>query len=408
MDNIIIWGACEKSEQILDRLSECDAVNIVAFGDNDIKKQGTIFKKRRVLGVDEIRIMENIDYILVSPITHEQEVQNELSNILSIPIYNMKVFAVRGSIDISGCCNAKCKWCATGVMNRHGECSKNENVSIDQFIKIYSHLRESHLLFPFNELLLYNWGEPFLNCDYIKIIKYLHYNKQIFSVSTNASVLQYASNEMIYKYCKTITFSMSGFSQSSYDKIHGFNFKKIKENVCKILKNARDYGFEGEAVLSYHVYKFNIDEIKEAKMYAESIGASFTPIYAYLASYQLMKEYLMGELDGFVRQEAERELLLRHVENLLSGCPSNYACPLKDMISINAEGNVELCCCCDKTVSDYDWGSVFLIRSYKEWKKLRENMLGCSTCEQCRNLGIAYWQCNNPLYLEEKARGEIQ
>ncbi|GBF34170.1 hypothetical protein DCCM_3282 [Desulfocucumis palustris] len=42
-----------------------------------------------------------------------------------------------------------------------------------------------------------------------------------------------------------IIFSMPGFSQESYDKIHGFNFEKIKDNIIKMSRNFRENGFTG-------------------------------------------------------------------------------------------------------------------------------------------------------------------
>lgn len=397
--NIIIWGTAAKGERTIKIISEYDEFKVIAFGDNDEKRIGNFFCGKIIYGIVDVNKIEDLDCIIIAS-SYCDEIYTQLRAILTVPIYKdvWELLGRRASIDISGWCNAKCKWCATGTKNRNNICTERKIMSFEKFKKIYVHLINKSILYKCNELLLYSWGEPFLNCDIFKIMEYLSRVEQTFSLSTNASTITLISEGNIYKTCKTIVFSMSGFSQESYNKIHGFSFEIIKENIAKCVVNMRKHGFSGRAILSYHVYQFNVDEIPLAEKYAQSLGLVFEPVYAYFASYGLTKQYLQNALSNEQLEEANKELLLSHVDMLIHERPQNYQCAVKNMISINVAGNIELCCCCDNSVENYEWGSVLNINDYFEWQAMRIKMLKCHTCQECRNLGIDYWFFNNPRY----------
>lgn len=60
---------------------------------------------------------------------------------------------------------------------------------------------------------------------------------------------------------------MPGFSQESYDKIHGFNFEKIKENIKKYANDMELAGVKDKMWVAYHMYQFNLDEIYDAYVF---------------------------------------------------------------------------------------------------------------------------------------------
>ncbi|MGG7153449.1 radical SAM protein [Clostridium neonatale] len=396
--NILIWGASVKGKETYEILCQSLSLKILAFGDNDINKHNRKFCGKRIINAEDLDTLEGLDLIIIASVS-SSEIKKKLKCIVDVPIYeNVYEFInIRASIDISGWCNAHCKWCATGIKNNQ-RCIEEKYMSFEKFKEIYNHLIDSSIIFNDNELLLYSWGEPYLNPDCLKIYEYLSQQGQVFSISTNASVLKLALNAYTYKKCKTITFSMSGFYQKSYGKIHGFNVEKIKKNIVNFVNNIRKCGFCGEFLLSYHVYQFNQDEIVEAKKFADSLNMKFIPVYALFASYEMAYKYLMNTLQYDILKEAGKDMILFYLEELLKKRPANYSCLLENMISINTDGNIELCCCSDDSVKDYEWGSVLNIKSVNEWKILRKRMLRCSTCKECEELGIGYWCCNSKMY----------
>ncbi len=399
---IVIWGAGKIGEQTFQQVKQYNMMDVVAFGDNDVEKHNSYCCGKKVYGISQIKDMgENIDGVIIASV-HYEEIYTQIKDALKVPVYkNIGVFlGRRASIEISGWCNAKCKWCATGIKNRSHICVDRKYMTFEKFKIIYEHLINSSIFHQFNELLLYSWGEPFLNPDCMKILEYLYEQKQVFSISTNASVLSLATKKSMYKMCRTVVFSMPGFSQTSYEKIHGFNFEVIRENVKKIINNMRECGFKGEGILSYHVYQFNLNEIHLAENFAKNLGLKFVPVYAYFASYDLTKKYLTNNLSHEQLKEAEKDLLLSHVDELLMKRPVNYNCAVENMISINAKGNLELCCCCDDGIKDYEWGNILDVATFFEWEQIRKEMMLCSTCQECKALGIDYWFTNNPRFTD--------
>lgn len=78
--------------------------------------------------------------------------------------------------------------------------------------------------------------------------------------------------------------------------------------------------------------------------------------------------------------------------------PTDFRCPLENILSIDENGIIVLCCCCDKDAPDFLWKSIMSINSAAEWKLYRKDMLACQTCKECRYLGVDYWICNGDEY----------
>lgn len=306
----------------------------------------------------------------------------------------------RISIDISGFCNARCRWCVTGWKNRQQGYAKPRYMSYKTFVEVYEHLYLKQIIGKNTEIMLYSWGEPFLNRDYVGIVEYLAENGQTFAVSTNASKVQRVNKKDTYKNCDIFIFSIPGFSQASYDHIHGFSFEQIKKNIEIISTNLRESGFIGTGLLSFHVYKFNMHEIEEAERFAHSLKLRFNPYYPYFNGNSMAELYLEGKMSNEMKMMAEEELYLSHVKGLLSKRPKNYHCFLENILSIDCDGNLVLCCASDDGCSDYIWDSIFEISSLEQIKVKRQEMLNCDTCKKCRLLGIDYWMAKNPSYVK--------
>ena len=394
---VLIWGTGVRGEQAYQRLKEHRQYVVVAFGENNNKLWGQQKYGLPIIGPDEI--FEDIDGIVIAS-GYFLDIREQLKKITKVPIYNQVNEIMYGDvdIDITGFCNAKCKWCVTGYRNL--VCNKIDTnyMSVELFARIYQHLYKSGIIEKSTKIGLFNWGEPFLNRDYQHILEYLTKEKQAFGISTNASIMRCIEDKELYKYCKSFIFSMSGFSQQSYDRIHGFSFELIKKNIENIYQNIKACGFEGDASISYHVYKFNVNEVAMAREFAESLGIRFNPYYPYFNGNSMMEKYLENKLTESMRKEAEEELFLGHVDDLLRQRPKEYKCSLENSITIDCNANMVLCCASDVECENYTWGSIFDINSYDEMRKERRQMLLCSTCAKCKQLKIDYWMENNPGY----------
>lgn len=400
MKNILIWGAGIWGRKAFDMLSLYqDAYHIVAFGDNDGDKIGKIFCGRPIWGSETLKRDRQVDLIVVAASAVKMiEIRKQLEKTVSIPIYVYedimnRLLLPRISIDISGFCNAKCRWCVTGRRNRRGEhTGKKPYMSYDFFTHLYKHLIDEPIIVPDTEIMLYSWGEPLLNPDYVRIVEYLADKRQLFSVSTNASAAPLSEKADTYRDCAAFTFSMSGFSQQSYDRIHQLRFEKVKENIKRLVDNLHSCGFHGDGSLSWHVYRFNMDEMPAAREFAESLNLRFNAYYPYFNGLSLTQKYMEGQLAD-EQDDIESDFIFDHVDGLLKQRPEDYRCYLENVISIDHMGRIVLCCASDEECGDFVWSPV---KSQDELWTLRRQMMQCDTCKMCREIHFDYWIRNNP------------
>lgn len=295
-------------------------------------------------------------------------------------------------IEISGRCNARCKWCVTGRENRNGSSATKSFMTIDKFKQIYTHITQLGLIGKKNDIMLYSWGEPFLNPQAIDIFDFLSMSQQMFSVSTNGSVYRTAKSSTTYEHMISIAFSLPGFSQQSYDRMHGFDFNSIQDNIARLLDNMRMNGFKGSAEILFHVYRFNQDEISPAKKFADSLGAKFMPYYAYLNGLSLARKFVNGTMSEEENQEVQDELCLHYLEKRLSNTSSDIKCRLRKILTIDEEGNLVICCAADKQIDGYVLGNILSFDCANDVEnRLNTAMLENVNCRECHSKRIDAW-----------------
>lgn len=304
-------------------------------------------------------------------------------------MYNHVIF------EISGLCNAKCKYCASGGKNsisgpyhRRG----GGQIEVQEFGKAIAYMGKHQIIGSSTLIDLYNWGEPFLHPKFKEILSVLNNNHLFFGLSTNASCPVYFDNDL--SRLAIITFSMSGFSQRSYDRIHGFDFERIKNNIENMVKNYRDNGFKGTAQISYHLYQFNLWEIYMAKEFAQKLNISIKFATAYLNGYTMFRDYLTNNMGYATLKTASSELITYHLNDFLLNRPKNYICPQWGYLTIDEYCNVLTCCVADRLSENYSIGKLFELSldDIKE-KKIKQHI-----CLECSQLGIDFLS-HNPLVL---------
>ena len=300
-------------------------------------------------------------------------------------MYNHVVF------EISGKCNARCKWCVTGNGNRKGE-RGGKVLAPDLFEKAVSYLQDNHIIQKDALFFLYNWGEPLLNPHFKKIIAILNRLNIRYVISTNASMLVLFDDPDILRNLHAIVFSMPGFSQSSYDRIHGFSFQKIKNNITAILDNYRHSGFKGKAEIRYHVYQFNIDEIVDAIRFAKKHYLGISPTYAGIGDFDIFMSYRADELSYDMLKELSQDLFLYYMTDISTQMPKEYHCPYHDVLLIDENCSVLTCCMVNKRMEDYSIGNLFEL-SLAEMKKRKVSQ---AVCKKCMGLAIPYLINNRP------------
>lgn len=294
--------------------------------------------------------------------------------------------------EISGICNAKCPWCVNG--RGHLKIFPSRTIPPHEFQKAIDYLLDESIIGSDSIINLYNYGEPLLHPQLDEILRILSNKKIRYTISTNASKFLQLDPELFKKNIRFFI-SMPGFSQRSYDKIHGFNFQKIMMNIDKWIQLIGPERIQ----IQYHCYQFNLDEIKVASAYFRQKGVNFFPYLAYFNDYQLAKSYLDRTLPQKLLDAASKELFLYYIEDLTSGMRDDYICPQHSILTIDEYCNVLTCCVISKADPDYSVGSLFtLSKSDIDKKKTCQNI-----CRECIQKGISRWQNNvyNPDFIHK-------
>lgn len=168
-------------------------------------------------------------------------------------------------------CNLKCPLCPTGAGANE---AKKGFMKFELFKKIFDQLKSN--LITVN---LYNWGEPLLNNDLFKIIKYVkYYKKSIFiTTSTNLNINDKSILvELLKSGIDEIIVSCDGASKETYDKYRvGGDFNLVMVNLKFLSDEKRRLGSNVEIVWNFLVFKHNEYEIAVARSMADEIGVSF-------------------------------------------------------------------------------------------------------------------------------------
>jgi MoaA/NifB/PqqE/SkfB family radical SAM enzyme len=294
--------------------------------------------------------------------------------------------------EISGLCNAKCPWCVNGRGNLKPYPSRA--IPPEDFKKAIDYLSKEALIDSNSLINLYNYGEPLLHQRLSEILQILLEKKLRYTISTNASIF-IELDPTVLKNLERFFISVPGFSQNSYDKIHGFDFKKILANIDRWINLIGPEKIQ----IQYHVYQFNLDEIETASAFFKHKGLNFFPYFAYFNDYQLSKSYLDHTLTQKMLDAASKELFLYYVDTQISRIPDNYICPQLSILTIDEYCNILTCCLISKADPDYSIGSLFSLSKHDiEQKKLNRRI-----CKECMQKGISYWVNNmkRPFFIQK-------
>lgn len=285
--------------------------------------------------------------------------------------------------DIVGFCNARCPYCPTGRNKQ----KIGESIAPDTFKQILIKLQNAGAIDSKSVISLYNWGEPLIHPGLHEIIGVVNSLNIKYAISTNAAKIP-AVNKDFIKNLNHVIFSMSGFSQSSYDRIHGFDLEKIKNNIVKFVNECRQHGFRGDFSISYHVYKFNTDEIKSCEDFASKHGIIFNPYYAVLNQWWEMSTFVNGEMPQEQVKEISEDIFgLDEIAETMKKTPADYRCQQFDYMIITENGDVPVCCQTPKSDPDFTCGNILSDEVGKIVER-KENMRVCGNCIQS---GLAFY-----------------
>ena len=227
---------------------------------------------------------------------------------------------------------------------------------------------------------IYGLGEPLLHPQINDILDITRKYGIKTNISTNASSAPNIDKRNLMT-IKKVLISMPGFSQASYDKIHGFRFEVIKRNILKLKDNLKDIPFD----MTYHIYQFNLNEIEEARVFCEENDIRFAPNYAVLFEKNKCMQYVNNELSYEELKDISKDIFLNILNEQIKNSPKDYCDFRENFLNININGDVRLC---NGFSKDYEKNILCGNLLKDNIDDIIKQKYNHSYCKQCMELGL--------------------
>jgi sulfatase maturation enzyme AslB (radical SAM superfamily) len=174
----------------------------------------------------------------------------------------------RLTIDVTNQCNLHCPFCPTGKGEKGRERATLSFMDFQALVDQFG----GYLY----RLLLCNWGEPLLNKELCKMIRYVEQRGVFSLVSTNLNVHldENDASELIGSGLSSLSASIDGVTQETYAKYRcGGRLELALENLERLVAaRTAVRSDKPEIVWSFTVFRHNEHEIDLAREKAKEIG----------------------------------------------------------------------------------------------------------------------------------------
>ncbi len=291
-------------------------------------------------------------------------------------------------IESNNTCNYSCPLCplGSGAMTRPPSI-----MSYDKYVKIIDQLRGYT-----RKVLLFDYGEPFLHKDILKMINYTVKANMTVKIGTNGSMFSE------YNFCEKVVDSglqdliieLDGASQESLAKYRvGGDINNITKGIKNIVKARNKTSSKMKITVLFIVMKHNEEEIGIVRKLAIDMGVDkFMEKTCFIydgPNFQEKAEKFLPKKSSFSRYEKNSR-----GDYQLKGEIQNKCGLIKNSMVINSDGTVVPCCY--DSFSNHIMGDAFSQnirdiwkgKKYNEFRKLietdRSQIAICKTCPESR------------------------
>jgi len=173
------------------------------------------------------------------------------------------------TVDTGNLCNLRCPLCPTGAQNLQ---RKQHMMTHATFSRVLEKISPWAI-----EVILHNWGEPFLNPDIIRIIQSARAASVGTTISSHLNLVHRGDDflhDVVDAGLDHLTVSLDGTSQDVYGiyRRNG-NYEKVMHNLSVILDRKRKTKSSTPVVeWQFLVMKHNEHQMDEARQMAEKLG----------------------------------------------------------------------------------------------------------------------------------------
>jgi MoaA/NifB/PqqE/SkfB family radical SAM enzyme len=171
-------------------------------------------------------------------------------------------------IEPTNFCNFHCPGCRTGTGEDTGP---KGTLDFDNFTKMVDQVSRHAY-----KLILYMWGEPFINKNIFKMIEYATSKNMAVQISTNMNVFrpEIDAPKLVASGLEHMIVALDGVSQEVYETYRvGGRVDKVITNVEAIVAEKRRQGKRYPFIeLQYIVFPHNVHEMDQVRGLAERLG----------------------------------------------------------------------------------------------------------------------------------------
>lgn len=165
-------------------------------------------------------------------------------------------------------CNAKCVMCG----GDYARSTSGKSITYDKFVRMCENLH----LENFSSIVLAGAGDPLLNRDLVRIIKFVNekYPKVLINITTNGIALsERITDELIKLKVDSINISINSSTAETYMRIMQVNaFEKVCKNVKYYAEQKMRFNVSTILQFSSAVNRINIDELPQLVPLSRQLG----------------------------------------------------------------------------------------------------------------------------------------
>ncbi len=180
-------------------------------------------------------------------------------------------YPVIAQVEPTNFCNLSCPLCFTTSETAARPAGL---LSFDRFKAFIDEVGDYLLL-----IVLWNWGEPFLNPDLFKMISYAKSKNIVVHSSTNGHVKfdEATAGQLVDTGLDSLVFGIDGATQETYREYRkGGNLESVQENVKTVVRAKKRKGSRTPRLtLRFVVMRHNERELPLAHRLAEELGVDF-------------------------------------------------------------------------------------------------------------------------------------
>ncbi|MBI4569312.1 MAG: SPASM domain-containing protein [Planctomycetes bacterium] len=171
------------------------------------------------------------------------------------------------TIEPGNVCNLACPLCPTGQADNP---SPKGMLTFENFQRILDQAWRDAVL-----VRLYNWGEPLLNKDLMKMLAYAGAKRVEVRLSLNLNILKPGQADEIMRHrIEKVFVSCDGTTQETYERYRvGGKIDKVFENMRELAAaKKRRRNHTAKVIWLFHIFRHNQHQVEEARRMARDLG----------------------------------------------------------------------------------------------------------------------------------------